>query len=319
MNNLQFHQPVLLAEMLEALSPKAGEIYVDATFGAGGYSREILKKANSTKIGAANDNCKIYAIDRDPLVSEFSDYLERQYPKNFKFLAGKFSEVTELLLSQGVSEIDGIVFDLGVSSMQFDQKERGFSFDSISRLDMRMDKVSKISAYEVINEFEESEIANIIKKYGEESKARLIAKKIIAERKITKIESCKQLADIARSFYKGYFKTDPATKTFQAIRIFVNQELEELESALDQAKELLKTGGRLVVISFHSLEDSIVKNFLRQQSGLNQGVSRYLPENNNQQIVSFYLTKKSSIAPSPEEVTHNYRARSAKLRFGIKI
>jgi 16S rRNA (cytosine1402-N4)-methyltransferase len=314
MDNLQFHQPVLLAEMLEALSPKAGEIYVDATFGAGGYSREILKKAQ-----VANDNCKIYAIDRDPSVTKFSDYLERQYPKNFKFLAGRFSDITKLLSSQGISAVDGIVFDLGVSSMQFDQKERGFSFDSTSKLDMRMDNASEISAYEVINEFEEGEIANIIKKYGEEPKARLIAKKIIAERKIAKIESCKQLADIARSFYKGYFKTDPATKTFQAIRIFVNQELEELESALDQAKELLKAGGRLVVISFHSLEDSIVKNFLRQQSGLNQGVSRYLPENNNQQIVNFHLSKKSSIAPSQAEITHNYRARSAKLRFGIKI
>ncbi len=314
MDNLQFHQPVLLVEMLEALSPKAGEIYVDATFGAGGYSKAILQKAKT-----ANNNCKIYAIDRDPLASDFSGYLEQQYPKNFKFLAGKFSKITELLLDQGVSAVDGIVFDLGVSSMQFDQKERGFSFDSKSKLDMRMDQKSVISAYEVVNEFEEKEIAEIIKKYGEESKAKLIAKKIIANRKIAKIQSCKELADIVRSFYFGYFKTDPATKTFQAIRIFVNQELEELELALSQAKDLLKSGGRLVVISFHSLEDSIVKSFLRQESGLNQGVSRYLPEIKNREAVSFYLTKKSSIAPGEEEIANNYRARSAKLRFGIKV
>lgn len=319
MDNLQFHKSVLLAEMIEALDPKAGEIYVDATFGAGGYSKEIFKKAE-----VANDNCKIYAIDRDPLALGFACDLEQQYPqyfgpKYFKFLAGKFSEISSLLLTNKVKLVDGIVFDLGVSSMQFDQKERGFSFDSESRLDMRMDQSSAISAHEVVNQFEEKEIAEIIKQYGEEPKAKLIAKKIVSERKVGEISSCKQLADIIRSFYKGYFKIDPATKTFQAIRIFVNQELEELKSALNQAKSLLKTGGRLVVISFHSLEDAIVKNFFRHESGLDQGVSRYLPENKNQLNASFYLTKKSAILPSEQEVLGNYRARSAKLRFGIKL
>jgi 16S rRNA (cytosine1402-N4)-methyltransferase len=314
MDNLKFHQPVLLEEMITALNPKADEIYIDATFGAGGYSRAIFEKAKNN-----DKNCKIYAIDRDPLVAIFSDYLSRQYPDNFTFLPGKFSEITTLLAKEGVSQIDGIVLDLGVSSMQFDQKERGFSFDSDAKLDMRMDQKSDLSAYELINNFEESELAEIIKKYGEEPKARIIAKKIIAARKDGEIYSCKQLADIVRSLYRGYFKIDSATKTFQAIRIFVNQELAELESALYQAKNLLKSNGRLVVISFHSLEDSIVKNFFKTQAGLTEGHSRYLPQMPNKTIASFKLTSRSAIAPGNEEVKRNYRARSAKLRFGKKI
>jgi 16S rRNA (cytosine1402-N4)-methyltransferase len=269
MNNLDFHKPVMFEEMLASLAPKAGEIYLDGTFGAGGYSRGILQKAN----------CQVFAIDRDESAQKFAEKLAQDFPKNFTFLRGKFSESTKLLAQKNITKIDGMVLDIGVSSMQFDDKSRGFSFDSDARLDMRMDQQNALSAFEAVNEFSESELAKIIKEFGEETRAKKIAKKIVETRQAAPIETCSQLAKIVRSFYYGYFKTDPATKTFQALRIFVNQELEELKSALALSTALLKKNGRLVVVSFHSLEDQIVKNFLKKEAGLEQTFSRYQPEN----------------------------------------
>ena len=310
MNNLDFHKPVLLNEMLENLSPKKGEVYLDATFGAGGYSRAILEKAD----------CKLYAVDRDESAKNFAAILEKDFPKNFTFLRGKFSESAELLAEKNVSQLDGMVLDIGVSSMQFDDKERGFSFDSDARLDMRMDQQNELTAFEVVNEFSEGELAQIIKEFGEESKAKLIAKKIVETRKVAPIVSCSDLAKIVRSFYYGYFKTDPATKTFQALRIFVNQELEELKLALASSVTLLKKGGRLVVVSFHSLEDQIVKSFLKKEAGLDQVVSRYLPEISQVNLVkNFQIVTRSVIAPSEEEIAANPRARSSRMRVAIKL
>ncbi len=310
MNNLDFHKPVLLNEMLENLSPKKGEVYLDATFGAGGYSRAILTKAD----------CKLYAIDRDESAKNFAAILEKDFPKNFTFLRGKFSESAELLAEKNVSQLDGMVLDIGVSSMQFDDKERGFSFDSDARLDMRMDQQGTLTAFEVVNEFSEGELAQIIKEFGEESKAKLIAKKIVETRKTAPIVTCNDLAKIVRSFYYGYFKTDPATKTFQALRIFVNQELEELKCALASSVKLLKKGGRLVVVSFHSLEDQIVKSFLKKEAGLDQVVSRYSPEIPQTNLVkNFQIITRSVIAPSEQEIAANPRARSSRMRVAIKL
>lgn len=304
------HKSVLLNEALQHLQPKAGEVYVDATFGAGGYSRAILQKAS----------CDVYAIDRDASAKKFSAVLGKEFPKNFHFLAGNFSEMESLLNRENINAVDGVVFDLGVSSMQFDEKERGFSFDSDAKLDMRMNQQNQLSAYEVVNNFEESDLAKIIKDFGEEPKAKLIAKKIAEKRRSAPISSCRELADIVRSLYVGYSKTDPATRTFQAIRIFVNQELEEISLGLVAAKNLLKVGGRLVVVSFHSLEDSIVKNFLKKEAGLDKPVSRYQAVlADSKSVNSFKIINKSAIKPSDEEVQENYRARSSKMRVAIKL
>lgn len=300
----------MINEVLKSLAPKDGEVYLDATFGAGGYSKAIL---NSAK-------CRVYAVDRDENAKKFAAVLEKSFPKNFTFLRGKFSDSAELLAEKNVTELDGMVFDIGVSSMQLDDKSRGFSFDSEARLDMRMDQQNPFSAYELVNEFSEAELAKIIKEFGEEPKAKQIAKKIMMARKVSPVTSCRDLAEIVRSLYRGYSKTDPATRTFQALRIFVNQELDELKAALSSSVALLKKGGRLVVVSFHSLEDSIVKNFLKKEAGLDQTFSRYQPDNSSEKSVkNFHVITKSAIFPSSEEVAANPRARSSKMRVAIKI
>jgi 16S rRNA (cytosine1402-N4)-methyltransferase len=304
------HNPVMLKEVLQNLSPRPSETYLDCTFGAGGYSRAILKSAN----------CQLYAIDRDSLAQKFANHLAQEFPKNFHFLPGKFSQAGELLAQKDVKELDGMVLDIGVSSMQLDDRERGFSFDSDAKLDMRMDRTSGLTAYDVVNQASEIELSYIIKEFGDEPKARAIAKKIVKIRTEKPIETCRELAQIVRSFYRGNFKTDPATKTFQAIRIHVNQELEELKAALNSSVTLLKKGGRLVVVSFHSLEDRIVKNFLKEEAGLNRAVSRYLPENTQaDQDNNFALMCKSAITPSEQELKENPRSRSAKMRVAVRL
>jgi len=309
-NNTDFHKPVLLDEMLTSLDPKDNEIHLDCTFGAGGYSTAILEKAK----------CTLYAIDRDEIAKGFADKLSKKFPDRFTFLSGKFSKLDELLEQKGVTQVDGIVLDIGVSSMQLDDHERGFSFDSTAKLDMRMDKSQKVTAYDVINGFDEAKLATIIKEYGEERKAKIIASKIIQARSLAPITSCLDLARIVRSLYFGYFKTDPATRTFQAIRIFVNQELEELKMALKAAVSVLKKDGRLVVVTFHSLEDKIVKNFFKEQAGTDKTYSRYHPEvNDDNKEIKLHLKKNSAISPTTEEIALNPRSRSAKLRLAYKI
>ena len=310
MNNLDFHKPVLINEVLHHLAPKSGEVYLDATFGAGGYTTAILESTN----------CKVYAIDRDETAKKFAEKLEKKFPKNFTFLRGTFSNSINLLAEKNITELDAMVLDIGVSSMQLDDKDRGFSFDSDAKLDMRMDREIPLSAFEVVNQFSEEELAKIIKEFGEEPKAKRIAKKIVERRKTADITSCNELSSIVKSFYHGYFKTHPATKTFQALRIFVNQELEELKEALASSITLLKKGGRLVVVSFHSLEDRIVKNFLKKEAGLDQVVSRYQPENlQANSAKNFHIITRSAISPTVEEIAANPRARSSKMRVAIKI
>lgn len=295
------------------LAPKNGEIYLDATFGAGGYSNAILESAN----------CKVYAIDRDKSAQKFAEKLSQKFPENFVFMAGNFSESAKLLAANGVKEVDGMIFDLGVSSMQLDEKERGFSFDSDAKLDMRMDQSSQYSAFEAVNELSEKELAKIIKEFGDDPKAKIIARKIIEKRTGQPITSCRELAEIVRSLYKGYSKTDPATRTFQAIRIFVNHEMDELKTALNASTTLLKKGGRLIVVSFHSLEDGIVKSFLKKESGLDVTTSRYMPQvedvNSTSKKYNFRIVNKSAIQPDHDELQQNNRARSSKMRVAIKL
>ena len=307
--NQDSHIPVMLNEVLSFLQPQKNQIIFDGTFGAGGYSQAILESCD----------CEVIAVDRDKNVEKFVDKVLKKFPQNFKFNFAKFSQIKQVLANHHIENIDGVVLDVGVSSMQLDERQRGFSFDSTQKLDMRMDQTQELSAYEVVNQFSIEDLTKIIRDFGDEPKAKKIAEKIATKRSKQTITSCCELADIVRSLYVGYYKTDPATRTFQALRIFVNNELEELRLALDSALHLLKKGGRMVVVSFHSLEDKIVKDFFRSKSGITQSVSRYEPQAFEQMPKILQLLNKSAIEPSELEVKNNPRSRSAKLRAIVKL
>lgn len=312
MNQPAPHNPVMLNEMLQAMAPKDGEIYVDGTFGAGGYSAALLQAVR----------CKVYAIDRDPSVRQFAERLQQEFPDSFVLIEGCFSEMVTLLVGQGVSQVDGIVLDLGVSSMQLDQAERGFSFQQDGPLDMRMGS-DGIGAAELVNEIEETELADIIYRFGEERHSRRIAKAIVRAREAQPIETTRQLAEIVQSVLgsgRGKAGPHPATRTFQAIRIAVNDELGEIERALEGAERLLKPGGRLVVVSFHSLEDRLVKQFLEMRSGKESSISRHLPmQKEDRPAPTFSLPKgKKLVKVSERETRENPRARSSRLRWAVR-
>ena len=305
------HISVMLPEVLSALQPRDGEIYVDGTFGAGGYSRALLNAAE----------CRVYAIDRDPEVRRFAEVLEKEFAGRFVLLAGNFADMVELLASEGVERVDGVVLDVGVSSMQIDTAERGFSFRNDGPLDMRMSQ-DGMSAADLVNEADETELADILYHYGEERQSRRIAKAIVEARAIAPITRTSQLAEIVRRVLgRGKDGIDPATRTFQALRIKVNHELEELERALAAAESLLVSGGRLVVVAFHSLEDRIVKQFLTLRSSATSGVSRHLPpslEAGAAPLPSFFLRPRGAVKVGADEASNNSRARSAKLRAAVR-
>jgi 16S rRNA (cytosine1402-N4)-methyltransferase len=303
------HIPVMLAEVLTALAAKEGDIVVDGTFGAGGYSKGIL--------GAAK--CRVVALDRDPDVQLLADALARETPGHFLFLPGRFGAMLSLLSGAGIEKVDAIVLDIGVSSMQLDQGERGFSFRADAPLDMRMER-SGISAYDVVNSYDEGDLIRIFREYGEEKNAKRIARAIVAARAISPIATTKQLVAIieSASFVRGHDKIHPATRTFQAIRIEVNQELEELKSALEASLALLKPGGRLVVVTFHSLEDRIVKHFMQSHSAKAQGASRHLPMALVKTEKAAAFSHVSRMLPNDAEIARNPRARSATLRLAIR-
>ncbi|QUI60097.1 16S rRNA (cytosine(1402)-N(4))-methyltransferase RsmH [Wolbachia endosymbiont of Spodoptera picta] len=286
------HIPVLLKEMILQLSPHSGGIYVDATFGAGGYSKAILESAD----------CKVYAIDRDETVTKFYDDLNVKYPDRINLFIEKFSNIKNLLDSNNIKGINGIVFDVGVSSMQLDNGDRGFSFLRDGPLNMRMDNYSHMNASTFVNALREEEIANTIYNYGGERHSRKIARAIVNARKKKIIKTTFELVDIVRSVvFRGKSKIDPATRTFQAIRIWVNDELGELEKGIKAASEILSENGKLIVVTFHSLEDRIVKTLFKD-----------LCEPGPTKI--FSLLNKKVIKASAEEINANPRARSAKLR-----
>lgn len=308
------HIPVMKDEMLAAVAAKPGEIIVDGTFGAGGYSRAILQEVS----------CKVIAFDRDPEVKLLADALARDVgPGHFLFFAERFGAMLEVLQNAGITQVDAVVLDIGVSSMQIDDSDRGFSFMKDAALDMRMSQAG-VSAADVVNNYSEEELARILFEYGEERDARRIARSIVNNRVLAPITTTKQLADLVKAAVRGAgkMKIHPATRTFQALRIEVNQELAELESALRAAEHLLKPGGRLVVISFHSLEDRIVKQFMQSRAGKMNTVSRHDPAallpNATSQTAIFELTPTRAIAPSEQEVNTNPRARSAKLRCATR-
>jgi 16S rRNA (cytosine1402-N4)-methyltransferase len=295
------HTPVLLAEVLDALQPKDGGIYVDGTFGAGGYTKAMLD------LGA-----RVYAFDRDPSAIRGGSGLADVSGGRLTLVPERFSRMRQALAQHGVEGVDGVTLDIGVSSMQLDQAERGFSFQGDGPLDMRMSQEGE-SAADFLNSADEAKIADIIYTYGEEPKSRRIARAIVAARPI---ERTGQLAEIVRKavgWHPG-MKKDPATRTFQAIRIHLNEELDELEGGLEAAEQVLKAGGRLAVVTFHSLEDRVVKRFLRERSGAVPAASRHLPAVPDTGPKPTFEAVAKAVKAGEAEVAANPRARSATLR-----
>ncbi len=301
------HLSVLCKEVVDALSPKEGGVYVDGTFGAGGYSRALLEAAN----------CTVWGIDRDPLAQKFGEVLSRDYPGQITVLSGRYGDMENLLAGVGVEQIDGIALDIGVSSMQIDDPSRGFSFRGDGPLDMRMGD-DGMTAADVVNEMAEQELADIIYRYGEERASRRVARAIVTRRSEQAFTRTGQLASAVRSAVaKSKDGIDPATRTFQALRIYVNDELGELDRGLQSAEKLLGPGGRLAVVSFHSLEDRRVKTFLQERSGTGPRPSRHVPQMAaEQRAATFRLIAKGGIKASSDEIVTNPRARSARLRIG---
>lgn len=297
------HAPVMLAEVLEALALRDGGIYIDGTFGRGGYSRAMLAAAET----------EVFGIDRDPEAAEEGLALERAEADRFHFRQGRFSEMERLVPEHG-GAVDGIALDLGLSSPQIDQAERGFSFRQDGPLDMRME-LSGPSAADAVNELPERSLADILWRYGEERRSRAVAAAIVAARQEKPIETTGALAEIVRRVVKpARDGIDPATRSFQALRIYVNDELGELERGLAAAERMLAPRGRLAVVSFHSLEDRAVKRFLQARSGRAPKSSRHLPEQRGTRAASFDLVTRSARRPSEQECKANPRARSARLR-----
>ena len=303
------HMPVMLDEIVEALTPQAGETYVDATFGFGGYSEAILEAGD----------CHLIALDRDPNVRARAEQLEGQYGPRFRFIQTAFSKMADLNLPP----LDGIVLDIGVSSMQIDRSERGFSFMRNGPLDMRM-SAEGVTAAQAVAELSRESLIAIFRAYGEERRAARIADFIVRAREEVSLDTTGQLAELVEQAIGRSGKTHPATRVFQALRIFINDELGELYRALCAAENLLKPQGRLVVVTFHSLEDRVVKKFLRRRADKARAGSRYLPPETAQagqassREPSFSQYKRSVIKPSQAEINVNSRSRSAKLRVGIR-
>ncbi len=298
------HVPVMLDETLTQLDIKDGGIYVDATYGHGGYTKAMLNEAD----------CVVYAVDRDPAAEDRATQMLTRYDGRLRFVPGCFGDLEDLLHKCGVHQIDGIVFDLGVASSQLDEAERGFSFRQDGPLNMRMDG-GRPNATDVINSLDTEELTAIISKYGEERFARRIAAAIAEARKEQPITRTLQLADIIRKVTpRSKDGIDPATRTFQALRIYVNDELGELERGLVSAERLLSPGGKLVAVSYHSLEDRIVKDFLRKRSGHIANPSRHAPVVTSLYKSSFELSTRKALIPEDSEIKRNPRAASAKLR-----
>lgn len=307
-HNPSEHIPVLAQEVLKGIAPKKNEIYVDATFGRGGYSELMLKAAD----------CRVIGIDRDPTAVSVGKEFEKRYPHRFQMLKGNFSQMKELLAGIDVKKVHGITFDVGVSSPQLDVAERGFSFRNDGPLDMRMGDEGETAA-DIVNNASEKDLADIIYTYGEEHASRKIACAIVTRRQERKFARTRELAELIASVVPKRDETHPATKTFQALRIAVNDELGELEKGLAAAEKLLAPKGRLAVVTFHSLEDRIVKNYLRLHSGrLSQG-SRHRPMVGIKEMATFKLIKTKPMTPSEEEMKNNPRARSAKLRLAERL
>lgn len=299
------HIPVLLDEVIAALDPQPGDVMVDATFGAGGYTRALLAS------GAT-----VHAFDRDPdAITAGGEWPEtKEQPPRLVLHPRRFSEMVEALAEAGISQVDGVTMDIGVSSMQLDQAERGFAFSSDGPLDMRMSQDGP-SAADFLNTAEVDEIADVLYQYGEERQSRRVARAIVAARPL---ETTGDLARVVRKAlgHRPGAPKDPATRSFQAVRIHVNAELDELNEGLHAAERVLAPGGRLAVVSFHSLEDRIVKRFFQCASGKAGGTSRHLPQTEGSPAIFQDISK--AIRPSEAEIERNPRARSSTLRHAVR-
>ena len=299
----QAHVPVLVDEVVAALAIVPGETHVDGTFGAGGYTRAMLGAGAGRVIG----------FDRDP--DAIANGPSLVPGSALTLIHDRFSRMDEALTERELVPVDGVTLDIGVSSMQLDQAERGFSFREDGPLDMRMSQAGETAA-EFLNEAEEAEIARVIREYGEEPRARSVARAIVAARPLTRTAELAAAVRKALGHHPG-MKTDPATRTFQAIRIHLNAELEELEQGLRAAERVLRPGGRLAVVTFHSLEDRIVKRFLRDRSGAAPAGSRHRPDRAAGPAPTFAAVAKP-VGPSEAELLANPRARSARLRSAVR-
>lgn len=306
MSDTNPHISVLLNEVIKVLNIKDNGVYIDATFGAGGYTKQILKSAK---------NVKVIAFDRDKTVSKYAEQIKSEYKDNFTFINDKFSNIPNHINYK----VDGIVFDIGVSSMQIDNAERGFSYRFNNKLDMRMDQNSKLSAFDIVNKFNQDEISDIIYKYSDEKKSKLIAKKIVEERLTKQIETTFDLISIIEKCVSPKHRLDTIKRVFQALRIAVNDELNELKISLNNSISLLKSEGVLAVVTFHSLEDKIVKNFLKPKSNVNRFSIESITNTENKEKSPFKIIQKKCIIPSDEELELNPRSASSKLRYAIKI
>lgn len=298
------HVPVLLDEVLSALAIHPGERHVDATFGAGGYSRAMLAKA-----------AMVHGFDRDPDAAPYAEALLGEHGEQFCFHPAEFSRLAAVLHEAGIEAVDGIVFDIGVSSMQLDRADRGFSFREDGPLDMRMAQSGQ-SAADFLNSADADAIADVLYLYGEERQSRRVARAICAARPLQRTGELAAVVRKALGHHAG-MKKDPATRSFQAIRIYINGEMDELRAGLAAAEAMLKPGGRLAVVSFHSLEDRIVKQFLRARSGQQGGGSRHMPTMDTGPAPSFEKPAKP-IRAGTDECARNPRARSATLRSAVR-
>ena len=305
-SSLEFsHFPVMVNEVLEISSPVSKKSFIDCTFGGGGYTKEILKFSKTN----------VQAIDRDKKVISIAKEFEKKFPNRFKFFQLKFSQLDAI----SKDLVDVVIFDLGLSSIQLDDLDRGFSFKSTKKLNMTMG-LNELSAFDALNNLSEIDLKLIIKILGDEKEAHRIAKNIVKHRKIKKITNTDDLVKIIeKSKKKNYLsKINPCTKTFQALRIFVNKEISELIYGVINATKKLKPGGKILIISFHSLEDRIIKYFFSNYSKNKSQPSRYLPENKITDQALFDEYKNKIYRPSKQEIENNNRSRSAKLRFAVR-
>jgi len=305
------HISVLLNESIDGLNLKEDGTYVDCTLGYAGHSSEILKRVKRGRL---------FAFDQDSKAIEFSSKKLKDIGDNFEIINSNFVHIKEELNKRNVEKVDGILFDLGVSSPQLDESDRGFSYHNDARLDMRMNQNQELSAYEVVNTYSETDLANIFFKYGEEKYSRSIAKNIVRSRDIKPIETTLELVEVIKASVPEKAKRDkhPARKVFQAIRIEVNNELGILDKTMRDSLSMLKIGGRVAVITFHSLEDRIIKNIFKEVTEIDPKV-KGLPNIPDSYLPDFRLVNSKAIIPSCEELDNNNRSRSSKLRIIERI
>ena len=305
------HISVLLQESISSLNLKENSIVVDATLGYGGHSSNILERVNKGYL---------FAFDQDSEAIRYSTDRLNKIGTNFTIIKSNFVNMKEELNKRDINKVDAVLFDLGVSSPQLDDESRGFSFHNDARLDMRMDREQKLSAYEVVNEYSEQDLSRIFYKYGEDKFSKSIARKIVEYRKNKPIETTLELVEVIKSGVPMKYRINkhPARQIFQAIRIEVNHELDVIEPALSQALELLRVGGRVAVITFHSLEDRLVKNYFKEKTKVDDKV-KGMPNIPDEYVPDFKLAVNKAIIPSEEEIENNPRARSSKLRVIERI